>query len=164
METPPSGIPSVQPAAGWPTSFVELYRASYDPMVRLAYLLVGSQSLAEEVVQEAFVRIRGHLDGVEHPGAYLRSTVVNLARNQLRRRALERDVAARARPEASVDEVDELSDALAALPYRQRAVLVLRYYQDCSEAEIASILGCRPGTVKSLASRGLSALRGVLAS
>jgi len=163
METPPSGIPGVQPTAAWPTSFVELYRASYDPMVRLAYLLVGSQPLAEELVQEAFVRIRGHLDRVEHPGAYLRSTVVNLARNQLRRRALERDVAARARPETSVDEVDELSDALAALPYRQRAVLVLRYYQGCSEAEIASMLGCRPGTVKSLASRGLSSLRGVLA-
>jgi RNA polymerase sigma factor (sigma-70 family) len=59
-------------------------------------------------------------------------------------------------------ELDHLADALAALPSRQRAVLVLRYYVGCSEAEIAAILDCRPGTVKSLASRALASLRGVL--
>jgi RNA polymerase sigma factor (sigma-70 family) len=58
--------------------------------------------------------------------------------------------------------VDELRDALASLPMRQRAVLVLRFYEDMSEADIAATLGCRPGTVKSLSSRGLAALRQVI--
>ncbi len=147
----------------WPTSLIDLYRSSYAPMVRLAYLLTGSSALAEEVVQDAFIRIRGRLGSVETPVAYLRAAVVNGSRNHHRHIEVERRLAPlAAAPEAVEDQIDELGDALAGLPERQRAVLVLRYYQGLSEVEIASLLGCRPGTVKSLAYRGLAGLRKVI--
>lgn len=147
----------------WPASLIELYRAYYAPMVRLSYLITGSNALAEEVVQDAFIKIRGHLGSVESPVAYLRAAVVNGSHNHHRHKEVERRLAPlTATPEAVTDSLDELSDALAALPERQRTVLVLRYYQDLTEAEIAEVLGCRPGTVKSLAHRGLESLRKVI--
>ncbi|MHB8295146.1 MAG: SigE family RNA polymerase sigma factor [Acidimicrobiales bacterium] len=137
-----------------------LYRDRYEPMVRLAFLLVGSSGLAEEAVQESFLKVRKRIGGLEHPSAYLRATVVNECRNHHRRARIERrDLPLHAQPSSSNDEVNELADALGALPYRQRAVIVLRYYLGASEVEIADYLGCRPGTVKSLAHRGLAALR-----
>ncbi|MGH9065083.1 MAG: RNA polymerase sigma factor [Acidimicrobiales bacterium] len=147
----------------WPDALVELYRAQYRPMVRLAYLLTGSSALAEEVVQDAFIRVRRRLADVDRPVGYLRTAVVNGCRNEHRRA----DVARRLGPAAACsrsveDEVDDLGDALARLPERQRAVLVLRYYLGQSEADIAASLRCRPGTVKSLAHRGLAALREVI--
>lgn len=157
----PGPVPTAAEGA-WSASFVQLYRTQYEPMVRLAYLLTGANTVAEDVVQEAFVRTRGRLGQVDHPVAYLRAAVVNGCRNQGRRAALER----RKRPDppahAFEAEVDELGDALARLPLRQRAVIVLRFYADLSEADIAAALGCRPGTVKSLASRGLAQLRKVV--
>ncbi|MGH9127079.1 MAG: SigE family RNA polymerase sigma factor [Acidimicrobiales bacterium] len=145
----------------WPHDLVSLYRTRYADMVRLAYLLIGSSAEAEEIVQDAFVRIRGRIQRVDNPSAYLRTTVINGCRNRFRRREVERRYTPR--PEAAAyDRVDELGDALAALPARQRAVIVLRYYAGLSEAEIAATLGCRPGTVKSLCHRGLAELRRVI--
>lgn len=151
-----------RPGGGWPTSFVALYRSQYEPMVRLAYLMLGSRNVAEEVVQEAFVRVRSHLDRVEGPVGYLRVAVVNACRNQRRRASLERRISAQRVEEPTTPGFDELGDALAKLPHRQRAVLVMRYYLGMSEEEIADTLGCRRGTVKSSAHRGLLSLRGVL--
>lgn len=146
----------------WPEGLTALYRARYLPMVRLAYLLTGSNERAEEIVQEAFIRVR-HRSEVENLGSYLRAAVVNRCRDHHRHVGVERRVAIRlARDEAVTDQIDDLRDALAGLPPRQRAVIVLRYYEGLSEAEIAELLGCRPGTVKSLAHRGLAALREVL--
>jgi len=145
----------------WPADFEALYHEHYPSLVRLAALLTGSGVLAEEVVQEAFVRTRRAVQGADHPAAYLRTAVVNGCRSLHRRQA----VALRRLPrtsglsEAAEPELHELADVLALLPDRQRAVLVLRYYADLSEVEIAELLGCRPGTVKSLAHRALARLR-----
>ncbi len=151
-------------AAPRPGSLADLYRERYVPMVRLAYLMVGSSTVAEDLVQDAFARMHRHWDHAEHPRAYLRTAVVNACRSHLRRLALER--AYRRHPSAdgqgAVAEADELFDALAKLPARQRAALVLRFYEDLSEADIAVALGCRPGTVKSLLHRGLAELRKVV--
>jgi RNA polymerase sigma-70 factor (sigma-E family) len=155
---PPSPV-----ASPWTEAFTSFYRHQYAPMVRLAFLLVGSEAVAEELVQDAFLRVRGPVEQVERPDAYLRRAVVNACRNHHRHRAVERRGAARlAGGDGAEPELEHLADALARLPERQRAVLVLRYYIGCSEAEIADALGCRPGTVKSLSSRGLAALREVL--
>lgn len=145
----------------WPTGFDQLYREQYGALVRLAALLTGSAAVAEEVVQDAFVRSRGALDVADRPAAYLRVAVVNGCRTFHRRRALAlgRRPRAGVLAEAAEPELHELADVLAVLPARQRSVLVLRYYADLSEAEIAEVLGCRPGTVKSLAHRGLARLR-----
>jgi RNA polymerase sigma factor (sigma-70 family) len=97
---------------------------------------------------------------VENPGGYLRITVVNLCRNRKRRNRQDRQLGSRLqRPQLTSLDASEMVDLLLRLPYRQRAVLVLRYWGDWSEAEIASSLKCRPGTVKTLASRGLDRLR-----
>jgi DNA-directed RNA polymerase specialized sigma24 family protein len=130
-------------------------------MVRLAFLLSGSQAEAEEIVQEAFVRVRNRIERADNPSAYLRAAVVNGCRNRYRRLMVERRHPAPAAGPVH-DQVDELRDALAALGPRQRSVIVLRYYAGLSEAEIAQALGCRPGTVKSLCHRGLAELRRVL--
>lgn len=156
------GVPAL-PASPWTESFTSLYRQQYAPMVRVAFLLVGSEGLAEELVQDTFLRVRHPIESVDHPVAYLRRAVVNACRNHHRHQAVERRGAVRlAGAEAAEPELDHLADALGRLPERQRAVLVLRYYLGCTEVEIADALGCRPGTVKSLASRGLAALREVL--
>jgi RNA polymerase sigma-70 factor (sigma-E family) len=151
----------------------ELYQEHAGPALRLAYLLTGDRALAEDLVQEAFVRVAGrfvHLRDPDAFGAYLRRAVVNLANSHFRRRRVERAYLTQAQAEAgvragggaadpSVEDRDRLWTALGRLPDRQRAAIVLRYYEDLSEASIAELLQCRPGTVKSLVSRGLEAMR-----
>jgi RNA polymerase sigma-70 factor (sigma-E family) len=148
------------PAAG-DHSFGVFYRGEYDQAVRLAWLLTGSRQVAEDVVQDAMAAVYGVFGRVESPSAYLRRAVVNTARSWHRdeRRHRERaTLLARERPALEAGDA-ELLDAIARLPYRQRVVVVARYWGGWSEAEIAQSLGCRPGTVKSLASRALNRLR-----
>jgi len=140
----------------------DLYRREYAPMVRLAHLLLGSNEAAEDVVQDSFVRLYRNWDRAEQPGPYLRAVVVNRCHSWRRRRLLERERLPRPAPEAVGSEACELLDALARLGLRQRTALVLRFYADLSEAEVASALGCRPGTVKSLVHRGLRQLEGMI--
>ena len=142
-------------------SFEDLYRSQYEPMVRLAYLLTQSRAAAEDLVQDSFVRVRPRLEGLDAPAAYLRRTVTNACYSWHRRRRRERALPVDP-PGAEEPVHDELWDALAGLAPKRRAVLVLRYYLDLSEAEIAATLGVRNGTVKSLCSRGLADLRQVI--
>jgi len=146
----------------WPVSFERLYLERFSPLVRLAALLTGSVAVAEEIVQEAFVHCRTKLDHVDTPAAYMRVAVVNGCRSYHRRRILAAHRPIDALPCSVEAELSELADVLRMLPNRQRTVIVLRYYSDLSEAEIASVLNCRPGTVKSLAHRGLKRLREML--
>jgi RNA polymerase sigma-70 factor (sigma-E family) len=148
----------------------ELYLQHGDTAVRLAYLLTGDRALAEDLVQDAFVKLAGRLMHLRDQGAfdaYLRRTVVNLANSHYRRKRLERAYLKREErevrwAEAGIDPGarDELWGAMRRLSDRQRAAIVLRYYEDLSEQQVADILNCRPGTVKSLVSRGLAILRG----
>ncbi len=151
----------------------ELYLRHADDAVRLAYLLTGERALAEDLVQDAFVRLAGRLAHLRDPGAfeaYLRRTVVNLANSHFRRRKVERAYLERTRgtigPDGaqlsgrSFEDREVLWQALMRLSARQRAALVLRFYEDIPERQVAEILRCRPGTVKSLVSRGLETLRG----
>ena len=143
-------------------SLADLYRLRYDAMVRLAALLLGTDATAEEIVQDCFIKVGRRWATVDHPAAYLRAAVVNACRSQRRRAALER--ARRPQPIAIEADLgaDEVWDALACLPYRQRAALVLRFYEDMAEPDIAAALGCRPATVRSLVHRGLAQLREVI--
>jgi RNA polymerase sigma-70 factor (sigma-E family) len=150
----------------------ELYRRHAGGAVRLAYLLLQDRMLAEDIVQDAFVKVAGRLIHLRDPGAfdaYLRRTVVNLSRSHVRRRMVERaflkrETAAAEResarwPTSSFEDREVLWGALGRLPERQRVAIVLRFYEDLPEAQVADILRCRPGTVKSRVSRGLEALR-----
>lgn len=158
-----------------------LYAAHWRGLVRLAWLLVHDQQVAEDVAQEAFVatyRRWSSLRSADAGLAYLRAATVNGARSALRKRGVrERYAAAQsAAPDVTrlVDSAEttamsssqrtEVLAVLADLPMRQREVLVLRYYLDLSESDIASALGVSRGAVKSHASRGISTLRARLAA
>jgi RNA polymerase sigma-70 factor (sigma-E family) len=147
----------------------QLYLTHAEDAVRLAYLLTGDRALAEDLVQDAFVRLAGrlvHLRDQSAFPAYLRRTVVNLANSHYRRKRVERAYLKReqraVQPDPQLDDVGQreyLWAALQRLSGRQRAAIVLRFYEDLSEQRVAEILRCRPGTVKSLVSRGLETLR-----
>lgn len=160
-----NGAPALNPSQANLSneSFEQVFRREALAMVRVAYLMVDDKSLAEEIVQDAFAKLYACWESTGDPGAYLRACVINGCRSAYRRRAIERKAAARAPLPASIDlEVDHMGDALAALPAKRRAAIVLRYYDGLSEAEIAKVLRVRPGTVKSLVHRGLAQLREVI--
>ncbi|GAA3162090.1 MULTISPECIES: RNA polymerase sigma factor [Streptomyces] len=155
-------------------SIGELYHAHRLSMVRLAVLLVDDRATAEDVVQDAFTALcRRHgerLEEVDNALAYLRTSVVNAARSTLRRRRSARNYtppheadAPSAEERIVLDEEHrEVLAALGKLTARRREVLVLRYWGELSEAEIARTLGISRGAVKSLASRALKALEKIL--
>jgi RNA polymerase sigma-70 factor (sigma-E family) len=150
----------------------ELYARHAPGAAEMAYLLTGDRHLAEDLTHDAFIRVAGrfhHLRNAEAFPAYLRRTVVNLFLNSARRKKIERSyleqVARAPEPESpmpDIDTRDQLWAALDGIPPRQRAVLVLRYYEDLSERETAEVLRCSISAVKALAGRGLQALRGTI--
>ena len=156
----PEVRPDPQPTT---CDFEAFYRERWASTVRLAALLTQSNTAAEDLAQEAFTRVYRQWSRVRDPGPYLRSAVLNASRNYHARRRTERlKLPLLVDRETSGLDFAELADVVAALPYRQRAVLVLRYQDGLSEREIADALGCRPGTVKSLAARALARLKKVV--
>jgi RNA polymerase sigma-70 factor (sigma-E family) len=147
--------------------FRDFVLIAYQRLVRIAYLLCGDRFEAEDLVQTALARaaLVWHRVTAEGPDAYVRKILLNVFRSSRRRRWCgEIPVAAvpdRGLPDpaSTVEERDILRRALAALPARQRAAVVLRFYEGLAEAETAVVLGCSVGTVKSLTSRGLQRLR-----
>jgi RNA polymerase sigma-70 factor (sigma-E family) len=137
--------------------------------VRLAFLITGDRHAAEDIAQDAFVRLFGRYQDLRNPEAfevYLRRTVVNLSRDRFRRLRLERDRVVRLRsdghePEAGsqIENRDVIRHALQRLPHRQRAALILRYYVDLSEEQTADVLRCSVPAVKSLVTRATTSLR-----
>ncbi|WP_204038079.1 SigE family RNA polymerase sigma factor [Micromonospora qiuiae] len=155
--------------------FREFVEIRYADLIRTAYLLTGSRHAAEDLVQSALMRVMRHWRQVNDPVAYVRRIMAN-ERVSLWHRFGSREFLAgvtgawrlhaeRGRSSDVANDVvvrDEVLTALQSLPPRMRAVLVLRYWEDLSEAQIAETLGCSIGTVKSQASRGLARLRAVL--
>ena len=172
--------PEAVPAAGtvrpeWSAdrAVIELYSQHYRALVRLAALLVRDTPTAEEVVQDSFVAMHGgwqRLRDAEKALAYLRQAVVNRSRSVLRHRTVIDKNMQKAPPDMPSAEHGALVllerhavvAALRDLPGRQREAIVLRYYADLSEAEIATAMGISRGAVKSHTARGMSALRAAL--
>ena len=159
--------------------FEQFVTASSDALLRTAYLVVWDPVEAEDLVQECLLSVARRWPRVrrmDHPHAYARRVLINLALDGAKRRTRSRRelvgdeaVTLAAVPDESsarrmnaVGVRAELIAALATLPPRQRAVLVLRYFEDLSEAQVAELLGCSVGTVKSTASRGLTRLQAAL--
>jgi DNA-directed RNA polymerase specialized sigma24 family protein len=151
--------------------FDGFYRQEYDRMVRAAYLMTGSLQSAEEIVQDAFVKVHMRWAKLDSPAAFLRTCVVNGCRDRLRRRTR---LAARLPLLAGTSDAQvgspidghgvELYDVLLTLPHRQRAAIVGRFHCGWDDEALAAALGVRPATIRSLVHRGLSALRIELSS
>jgi RNA polymerase sigma-70 factor (sigma-E family) len=147
-------------------SLADFVGAQSVSLTRFAYVLCGDRGLAEDLVQDAFVALYrrfGERLPIAAPVAYARRTIVNANISHARKLASSSTVLGEV-PDRTVEEPgpadqDAMWHALATLPDRQRAVLVMRYYLDLADAEIAAALGCRPGTVRSLATRAFAALR-----
>lgn len=148
----------------------DLYWQNASEAARLAFLLTGDRDAAEDIVQDAFVRLFGRFQDLRDADAfatYLRRTVVNLSRDRFRRLRLERDHTARQAHSSSrqvgvsseVEDRELIRHALRSLPHRQRAALVLRFYVDLSEQQTADVLQCSVAAVKSLVSRATASLR-----
>jgi RNA polymerase sigma-70 factor (sigma-E family) len=173
-ERRPAPVLGVREMTDWDAdeAVSQLYAAQYARLVRLSFLLIHDHGRAEEIVQDAFLALHGRWGRLRDPHsalAYLRQAVVNRSRSELRHRAVvERNPVRPPSPRESAEESAIASsvrhDLLAAidqLPRRQREVLILRYYLDLSEADIADTLRISRGSVKSHSSRGIAALRSV---
>ena len=162
----------------WEREFDGFAAQAWDPLLRTGYLMTGDAKGAEDLVQETLLKVArrwNRVRSMDHPAAYARRILINLVLHDAGRRSRQRaelqpqdgrteavdEGAARALRE--VDDLAEFRWALARLPARQRAVLVLRYWADLPVAEVADILGCSEGTVTSTASRAAARLAGALA-
>lgn len=146
----------------------ELYRVQVAPLQRLAFLLTGDHHLSEDITQQAFIKFYGRFFNLRESSAapaYLRRTVVNLARGHQRRSHRERqhleihEQVPGAIWDPNMEEHDLVVRMLANLPYRQRAAIVLRFYEDLTEHQAAEVLGCSQGAMKSLTARAMASLR-----
>lgn len=147
--------------------FADFVALRYRDLLRTAFLLTGSHHAAEDLVQACLLRAMPRWERIAEPMTYLRRIMINQRVSWWRR--VRRELSQADPPDAvapddigGADERTVILAALAGLPPRMRAVLVLRYWEDQSEAETADLLGCSVGTVKAQASRGLSRLRTVL--
>jgi RNA polymerase sigma-70 factor (sigma-E family) len=155
-----------------PGSLEDLYVRHLPELTRLAFLLTRDVASAEDLAQEAFIKVAGRLRNLRSPeafDAYLRRTVVNLCMSYHRREKVARTYAERERARASgrapaselpdVATTDEIRTALADLPTRQRTAIVLRFYADLTEAQMADSLGCSVGAARQLVFRAMETLR-----
>jgi RNA polymerase sigma-70 factor (sigma-E family) len=150
-----------------------LYTNHYRSLVRLAGLLVRDEPTAEEVVQDCFIAVHGRWHRLREEGkalAYLKQAVINRSRSVLRHRVVADRYEPKPEPAPPSAEHGAIAllertaviSALRALPHRQRQAIVLRFYADLSEAQIAELMGISKGAVKSHTARGMAALRMVL--
>jgi RNA polymerase sigma-70 factor (sigma-E family) len=146
----------------------ELYTANAQRAGRLAYFLVGDRERAQDLVQEAFLKVFARWGNLREPhsfAAYLNRTVVNLAHKTRRRRGVERRYLANqprleaVAPERDYETADDLWRQLQLLPQRQRTAIVLRYYEDLPDPQAAEAMGCSETAVASLVQRALGTLR-----
>jgi RNA polymerase sigma factor (sigma-70 family) len=152
----------------------ELYERHAADAVRLAYLVTSDRELARDIAQDAFVRVAGRFRHLRYPDAfdaYLQRTVVNLCLSHFRHQRVEREylqregaAPARAEHPPELGARDELRRALGRLPLRQRTAIVLRFYEDLSENEVARAMRCSIPAARSLVSRGMETLRSIVGS
>ena len=158
---PTAGLASVRADV----ALVRLYEEQLAAMTRLAHLITGSNLVAQDVVHDAFLKLSGRLDQIDTPAAYLRVIVVNESRSWLRHRAVvdrhDRSLRAADAVEPEPDlpvELGRVWTAMRVLSERQRVAVVLRFWLDLPVAEVAELMDCPTGTVKSLVHRALQIL------
>jgi RNA polymerase sigma factor (sigma-70 family) len=160
---------AVEGSVPTPTSrLAGLYEQHVGRAVALATLLTGDRDAAQDIAHDAFLRVAGRFGDLRDPrafGSYLRTTVVNLCHGRARRMERERRFLPRhaepelVEPDRSAEDRDQLWSVVKRLPYRQRTALVLRYWEDLTEAQIGDAMKCSPRAVNALLSRAKTTLR-----
>lgn len=143
-------------------SFADFYSATRDRAMRLAWLLTHDAHACDDIVHDAYARVMRHYESIANPDAYLRSAIVNRVKERSRLSTNERrrtELVGAGQLAAVEGPTGGVIDAVATLPTAQRVAVVLRYWADLPDDEIADILHVRPATVRSLLSRALKALR-----
>ena len=157
MTATPKGTPKASDAV-----FNAFYRAHRAEAVRWAVALVGDRQVAEELAQDSLAAVGARLAAIDNPAGYLRRTIVHRCSSWHRAHARERRRMRRAtagQPTSYTPATDEMLSAMAALPYKQRAAVTLRFWADWTDDQIAEALGCAPTSVRVLVHRGLAALK-----
>lgn len=146
---------------GVDAEFARFYRDTYVRMERVAFLLSGSAAAAADITQDCYLELYRRWGSVTSPRAYLRRSIAHAAaaRHARRQREVRDWEAARVLRDDRERSLEYLADAIGALPYRQRAVVVLKFFCDLTEAEIADATGLRPGSVGPTVTRALARLR-----
>jgi RNA polymerase sigma factor (sigma-70 family) len=161
MRAGPSAVEiEVEALATTPETFSDLYDREFLPLVRLATLLTSRVEVARDIVQDAFVRLHVKWSTVDDPPAYVRRSVVNGCRSYHRREYRRMGRRSAGEPTAAL-EVDHTLATLESLNPKQRAMIVLKFYEERTEHEIAEVMGCRPGSVGPTVQRALAKLREV---
>lgn len=145
-----------------PNGLDAVYREHFAGLMRVAFLMLGSNDAAEDLVHDVFLRCADRLTDLENPASYLRVSVVNACRREFRRRARLTSITADVAETAPTSESADLRRALLALGPRKRAAVVLRFYEDMSFDEVAGALGCAPATARSLVRRAMNEMRGAV--
>lgn len=158
-EIVPSREIELDPEAATPVTFSALYEEQFLPLVRLATLLTGRVEVARDLVQDAFVQLHVRWTTVRDPLAYVRRSVVNGCRSHHRARWRRNEVVLADTDRPTAFDVDHTLTTLGVLNARERACIVLKYYEDRTEREIAELVGCRPGSVGPTLNRALAKLR-----
>lgn len=139
--------------------FRDVYEMNLPRLVRLAHLITGSNSAAEDVVHDVFVAAYHKWEKIDDPHGYLYRAVVNRSRSVLRRRSIESKHASEPSTLDLAPDLDEVWIALSKIPAKRRTALVLRFYADLPVETIAEVMGVRPATVRSLIHRGYMSMR-----
>lgn len=141
------------------TDFAALYQSELQEQVARATFLLASNETAADVVHDVFAEVYERWDSIDNPGAYLQQSVLNRCRDAKRRTRTRTRFLAQKRALSEKSDLEYLTDALAKLPFNQRAAVVLRFYAGLTEAEIADVLDCALGSVGPWTHRALAALR-----
>lgn len=149
----------IESLAATPETFSDLYDREFMSLVRLATLMTSRVEVARDIVQDAFVKLHVKWATVRNPAAYVRRSVVNGCRSYHRREG--RRKGRRTAEETTSLDVDHTLATLESLNHKQRAMVVLKFYEERTEHEIAEIMGCRPGSVGPTVQRALATLREV---
>ncbi|NNN22707.1 MAG: sigma-70 family RNA polymerase sigma factor [Acidimicrobiales bacterium] len=145
----------------WPQDFLHFYQSNIEAFIKLAFVIVQSVPVAQDIVQDAFISVNRRWVNIHSPLSYTRISIVNGCKKYLRRKRIEEIVLPRLakREILEINQRSELEGIILTLPSREKIAIVLRYYADMSEKEIAEAVGCSVNTVPGLIARGVEKLR-----
>ncbi len=148
----------------WPISFIQCYEVNFDAFIKMAYLVVQSKEIAEDIVQDTFFKVGNNWGSIEFPIAYTRKAIVHSCNSYFRHKRIEKIFAPRL-AKLTLDEplhTNDLAEFIKKLPRKQRIAIILRFYEDLTDDQIADAIGCNKTAIPSLITRARIQLKGMM--